>query len=101
MPFFRVVLQGTGIRIPDPEDEAPSVGFYVTRSVRAQSAEAAGRRACEMVLRDWTSGKYVFHNEGTPPTLSVDSVYASTVFEHLRFKNRGGHAFYPQETTAA
>ncbi|HKP04217.1 MAG TPA: hypothetical protein VJU77_12765 [Chthoniobacterales bacterium] len=96
-----MILHGTGIRVPDPEGEAPSTGFYVTRSVRAASAEAAEGRAREMVLRDWTSGKYATHYEGDPPALSVDSVYASTLLEHLRFKNRGGHAFYPPDSNTA
>ena len=101
MPFFRVILHGTGIRIPDSEGDAPSVGFYVTRSVRAESAEAAGRRACEMVFRDWTSESYAPFNEGEPPLLTVDSVYGSSLLEHLRFKNKGGHAFYPPDSNAA
>ena len=100
MPFFRVIIQGTGIHIPDPDGEEPSKGFYVTRSVRAESAEAAGRRACEMVCRDWTSERYVSFNEGEPPILTVDSIYASNLLEHLRFKNKGGHAFYAADTNS-
>ena len=100
MPFFRVVLHGTGIQIPDPDGEAPSIGFYVTRSVRAESADAAGRLASDMVLRDWRSS-YAPFNEAGPPVLTVDSVYASSLLKHLRFKNKGGHAFYPPDSNAA
>lgn len=101
MPFFRVIVHCTGIQIPDPDGEAPSIGFYVTRSVRAKSAEAAGERACEMVFRDWTSARYAPFSEGGSPVLTVDSVYASSLLEHLRFKNKGGHAFYPPDSNAA
>jgi hypothetical protein len=100
VPFFRVILHGTGIQIPDADGEPPSVGFYVTRSVRAASAQAAGKRACEMVFRDWTSERYAPFNHGEPPVLTVDSVYASNLLEHLRFRNKGGHAFYPSESNA-
>ena len=73
MPFFRVMLSGTGISLPCEEGSAPIVGFYTTRDVYASSIEQAVRKATDLVLKHWLpGGNYAAANEGAVPTITLD-----------------------------
>jgi hypothetical protein len=93
MPHFRVILQGTGIRVPAGRDVA--VGFYATRAVRAASAEEAVMKAKQRVMENWTTGEYAESNKGNTPTLETESVERIGFLAAWRIPN-SGHAFYTE-----
>ena len=93
MPYYRVILEGRGIKVEDAEGGPPIIGFFTTHAVRAHSVEEAEEMAKAMVLGDWTTGEYASANQGGAPVLKVESVYASSWWRFLRFKNKG-HSFF-------
>ena len=100
MPYFRVLLEGTGIDIPSENNDPPIVGFFTTRIVEASTGAEAESKVKEMILSDWSLGKYAEANIGRLPILSINSVEDSDFFESLRFKNKG-YIFYPQQNDKA
>ena len=100
MPYFRVVLEGTGIDVPCLEaGGAPMVGFFTTRLVKAGTVEEAEEKAKKMVLLDWTVGEYASANQGGKPALRVEAIYSASWWQWLIFKNTG-HSFYTRGETA-
>jgi len=99
MPYFRVQLQGTGIRLAGAGSEPPIVGFYTTRIVRAASPAQAAEAAARTVSAQWADNTaYARSNAGSPPKLSVEWVKDDTFLGSLLFRGTG-HAFYPAEPT--
>ncbi len=98
MPFFRVILHGSGIKFQIEGESRPIVGFYCTRQIKAPTVDDAVLKAKEMVLHEWSTPEYTAANKGTLPILDVDSVEKVDLFSSLTFKN-SGHTFYPEETT--
>jgi hypothetical protein len=104
MSYFRIVLNGTGIRIrdgavlnlADVDAEKPIVGFHTTRAVRADSLEAAIEAARKSVLAEWASGRYRGASSGGPPNLIVDETYSDSFFGNLLFRGNG-YSFYCDE----
>ena len=96
MSYFRVMMRGEGIRVPNGDASVPIVGFYTTRLVRAASREAAGHKAEAMLLAEWKSPPYVDSNKGSMPRITVEEVNETSFFDSLRFKN-SGHVFYTEE----
>ena len=96
MPYFRVMMHGMGIRIPDQDGSDPIVGFFTTRLVRAVSTEAAGHKAEAMLLAEWKSPPYVDSNKGDTPRITIEQVNETGFLDSLRFKNTG-HTFYTEE----
>jgi len=94
MAFYRVSLNGTGIRVPGQEGDKSIIGFYTTRAVRAASTEEAVDRAKALVNADWASGPYQESNAGSHPSLAVEDVYSDNVLGYLTFHNKG-YVFYP------
>ena len=99
MPYYRVLLEAKGIKVLDLSDGPPIVGFFTTRVVRANSIPEAEEKAKTMVPADWTTGEYAASNVGSRPILRVDTVYASSWWQHLRFENKG-HSFFAEEENA-
>lgn len=99
MPYYRVLLEGKGIRVLDLSNGPPIVGFFATRFVQASSIDEAEEKAKTMVLIDWTAGESAKSNVGSKPILRIDSVYASNWWEHMRSKNKG-HTFFAEEERA-
>jgi len=93
MPHYLVMMQGTGIEVPNLERGRPIIGFFTTRLVSAATSSEAESKAKSMVVADWTSGKYAESNKGSVPSLTIESVQACSFLKRLTFKN-GGHAFY-------
>jgi hypothetical protein len=60
MPYYRVTLEGSGIRVEDADGGPPIIGFFTTRAVRAHSVEEAEQMAKANVTSDyvqkWTVG---------------------------------------------
>jgi hypothetical protein len=94
MPYFRVLLHGTGILLPSVEGHgAPIEGFYATRAVTAVNADAAVRLASDLIRAEWTAGSYAPANQGAVPTLSAEQVFEVGFID--RWCNRPkGYTFY-------
>jgi hypothetical protein len=99
MPYYRVMLHGTGIRVPSQGSEEDLIGFYTTRLVRASSEAEAERSARGKVETQWRTGEYARNNLGPPPALSTEWV-RRTSFLDLFFFRATGHAFYFQDADA-
>ena len=97
MPFYAVLLHGRkiGIQIQDSDDLC--TGFFTTRWVRAGSVDEAQDAACEIVLADWTEGKYAQANVGRAPILSIEEIAEVSAVQYLWRHRRAGHTFYSAE----
>jgi hypothetical protein len=94
MPYFRVLLHGTGISVPPADGEgAPIEGFYTTRAVTAADSDAAARVAADLVRAEWTTGSYASANQGAVPTLSPDQVFEVSFLSRW-FNRPRGYTFY-------
>jgi hypothetical protein len=100
MPYFRVMLHGEGVLIPDETPGKAIVGFYATRIVRAAGEAHAERTACAMVQAQWLAPGYKSNNIGGPPRLYTEFVERTTFLAWLRFRNTG-HTFYGPSDAAA
>lgn len=96
MPFFRVVLHGTGISFRIEGSSKPGIGFYTSRAIRAGSAEEAVEKARKSVLAVWATDEYVRANAGGPPVLSTDKVEEVTFWQARKIPSNG-HTFYAEE----
>jgi len=99
MPYYRVLLEAGGIKVPNLSDGPPIVGFFTTRVVRSDSVPEAEQKAKAMVLADWTTGEYAASNVGGKPELKADRVYGSNWWQYLWFKNNG-HVFFTADENA-
>jgi hypothetical protein len=95
MPFFRVVLHGTGINFRIEGGSTPCIGFYTSRAVRANSAEEAAEKATQSVLAVWATEEYVRANAGGVPLLSIDKVEKVSFWQARKIPNNG-HTFYAE-----
>ena len=96
MPFFRVMLSGTGISIPSEDGSAPVVGFYTTRDVYASNVEQATTKATDLVLKHWLpGGSYATVNQGAVPTITLDKSWRVTLLFGLFGRKPYGYVFYP------
>ncbi|MEM9837808.1 MAG: hypothetical protein AAF830_01500 [Pseudomonadota bacterium] len=78
------------------------IGFATSRFVKAVSLEEAMQGAIEEVLAEWTEGTWAEVNEGSVPTVVVDSVYSVSLISRLfRRLPTGGYTFFdtPDETS--
>ncbi len=93
MAYFRVLLHGTGIRLPRGSGDGYLIGFYTTRAVHAASIHEAIDRAKAQILTEWSDGGYRELNAGEHPNLAVESVYSEDFSGYLTFRNTG-YSFY-------
>jgi hypothetical protein len=100
MPYYRVMLHGTGIRVPSQEVGREIIGFYTTRLVLAPTEGEAVTRAHGKVMSQWSSGNYARSNKGQLPELSTQWV-ERTSFLDLFFFKATGHTFYAADDDAA
>jgi len=96
MPFFRVVLHGTGIKFTMDGSTKPCIGFYTSRGVRTGSAEEAVEKAKKSVMAVWATEEYVRANAGSLPLLSTDKVEQVSFWQARKIPN-AGHTFYAEE----
>ena len=96
MPFFSVLVHGTGIEVTSQDESTPITGFYVVRLVRSASALDAETKVRANVASDWSTGGYGKTNKGGPPSVSVDTVTQISLLEWLRARN-SGYIFYPEK----
>jgi hypothetical protein len=97
MPYFRVILHGTGILFEDVGDgSSPCIGFYTGRGVRASCAEEAVVKARKSVLELWATPEYMAANKGKLPDLNTHVVECVSFWEARKIPKRG-HTFYTEE----
>jgi hypothetical protein len=99
MPFFTVLVHGTGIRIVDSDADRPIAEFYTSRTMWAESEAVAVARACASVRELWARPEYARSNTGSAPAVSAESCKAATFLRWLKAPNRG-HTFYSEESRA-
>ncbi len=98
MPFFRVMLAGSGISYPCTDGSLPAIGFLTTRDVRASSLQEAERKAKELVLVEWRSGgKYFSANQGACPSITVEESFQLTYLRGIFARKPSGYSFYTHE----
>ena len=93
MPFFNVLLHGTGIDMPSADGTPSIIGFYRAQAVHAATPAEASAKAVARVAAEWDSPPYVIHNKGAKPALAVDKVTRISLRDRLRRRNRG-YTFY-------
>lgn len=95
MPYFQVLLSGSGISLPFEGATEPVIGFFTTRFVRAIDLSHAGELAKEVVLAEWsTEGIYSASNQGAIPSLTVENAIAIGTLTGILKRNAGGYTFY-------
>jgi len=95
VPYYRVMLHGTQIRVAGDDPDRPIVGFYATRLVRGASEEDAVRLAKERIKSEWSEPRYSRTNLGALPFLHTESVARTSLLDRLTFPNKG-HVFYAE-----
>jgi hypothetical protein len=90
MPYFRVLLEGSGINIPVGAGRAK--GFFVTRFVRAASAAQACTLAAGAAVAEWSNGRLRSH--GATPHIVVSQVERVGFLTGF-FARQQGYAFHP------
>jgi hypothetical protein len=96
MPFFRVMVHGSGIALFTATEEGakPATGFYITRVVRAASGSIAGDKAVARVLAEWRgAADGLVETENLPPTVEIESVAPARFLDWIRARDTG-YAFY-------
>lgn len=93
MPFFNVLLHGTGIDMPSADGTPSIIGFYRAQAVHAATAAEASAKAMARVAAAWDSPPHAIHNKGSRPALAVEKVSRISLRDRLRRRN-GGHSFY-------
>jgi hypothetical protein len=97
MPYFRVILHGTGVLFDDVGDgSSPCIGFYTGRGLRASCAEEAVLKAKKSVLELWATAEYRSANKGRMPDLKTHLVERASFWEARKIPKRG-HIFYTEE----
>ena len=98
MSYFRVMLSGTGISYGFEDGSDPAIGFFTTRTVRANDLLAAERSAKKLVLSEWQpGGEYAADNHGQTPMLAVEDARAIGYLQGLFGRKGGGYAFYTND----
>ena len=92
--LFKVMLHGTGIRIPALDGDGDVVGFHRVQKVRAPTGATAESIALNAVRDEWASGRRASHD--VVPVLEVEQVTEVSLMQYLTHKN-GAHLFYPDE----
>ncbi|MFC3717309.1 hypothetical protein ACFONC_14250 [Luteimonas soli] len=96
MPYFKVILAGSGINLIF--EDVPVAGFFTTRLVRADSLASAEHLAKELVLCEWRSGgAYAKDNQGSVPTLAVEQSFSAGWFAGTFGRKPFGYTFYRRE----
>ena len=98
MPYFQVLLAGSGLSYAFEDEEDAVVGFFTTRIVRAKTLADAQHLAKELVLTEWRAGgKYAVCNRGGVPSLVVEESFPIGFLRGIFGRSRMGYAFYRQD----
>lgn len=93
MPFFKVLVEGSGLRMAREDGDAPARGFFVLRIVWSKSEAEAADRAKQAIASDWVSGEHARCGEG--PALEVVEIEPGSFFDWLRMR-RPGYVFHSE-----
>jgi hypothetical protein len=93
--LFKVVVHGTGFRIPSLDGVGEVAGFYRVQKVRAATESLAEDRALCDVRDDWNAGRCSSY--GANPALTVERVTQVSLLQYLAHRN-GAHLYYPAES---
>ena len=98
MPYFRVMLSGAGISYGFDDDSDPAIGFFTTRTVKADDLPRAERSAKALVLLEWQpGGKHFAGNRGSLPVLAIEDARPIGYLRGLLGRKGSGYAFYTND----
>ena len=92
MPYFSVLVEGSGFNIPGTFGEPPIVGFAVSRVVRARGASAASELVLSSVIAEWSSGR--FSHFKVTPVVATSEVNRVGLLSGI-FSKPQGYIFHP------
>jgi hypothetical protein len=98
MPFYRVLIEGTNLRIPGEQNQPPIVGFFTTRVVWSSTQASAEAKAMQSVRQLWAMGSYGSQPSAKQLKLAVSESGPSTLWRWLSAPNKG-HAFFAAEAS--
>jgi hypothetical protein len=94
---YRVLLEGRPVLLTDAEtQEILRLGFFTTRWVRADSPDAACRKARELVVQA-LEAKGTKNPPDEPTVITVSEVVEVGWLERLRRASGIGFLFFPEE----
>lgn len=95
MPYFKIMLSGSGISYPFVDGSDPVTGFFTTHVVQAPDLEQAQVAALERVLSEWQpGGRYAAGNAGALPTLVREECWSLPCLRGLFGRKHGGYTFF-------
>ena len=84
MPFYKFLLRGTDIRVPDGQR-----GFYAARSAFGSTEDVARGKVLDWVQRELTVGKSAQKWDSDPPTVEVEKSSPVLLHELFQMPNSG------------
>ena len=96
MTFYRVLVNGEQIELPDTDGGKPIIGFFASRAVRANTPDEAAERAKAIVLAKWADDKYQEGNRKGPPVLRIEKAERTSFVRYLTHPKRG-FVFYAED----
>ena len=96
MPYYSVLLEGSGLGAPDPFEPTGVTGFFTTRAVWAISSDSASTKAIEMVMSDWAKEPYSSQPNAHRLQVVVNDVAELPFIRGLLHANKG-YAFFAGE----
>ena len=97
MPYYRVLIEGKDLRMPEENGSPGIAGFFTTRVVCAGTQSQAEAKALDAVRATWRQPPYVNQPGVERLTISVSEVSRSGFLQWLRAPRRG-HTFYSEES---
>lgn len=89
------MLEGRGF-LMDMEGSVKKYGFFTTRYVEAENPEQAELKAIQLIREDQSITMAV-KNEGSKPSIYLDSIAELESFEDVRLPGRG-YTFFPDDS---
>ena len=90
MPFYHLLIEGSGLHIPDGP-----IGFTANRFVYARTPDEAEKLIRHRTKGDWTTGLYAGLSPGSPPKVEVLERRRVSISMFLRnWRQNRAHVFY-------
>lgn len=97
MPFYRVLIEGSNLDIPNEVGDPPIVGFFTSRVLWSNSKADAEIKALNSVKQLWERGGYFTKSSAGQLALSVSESGPASLWQWLTAPNKG-HAFFAAES---
>ena len=95
MPYFQIMLSGSGISVPVEGGRDLATGFFTTRFVKADNGLKAQELAKELVLSEWRQdGCYATVNRGAVPLLVIEHAFHVGMLTGILRRKVNGYSFY-------